>query len=271
MTDRVDYESIAGVRWSRLKALRASPKQYAYEAEHEREDAAHFRVGRAMHALILEPQHFARDFAVYDGQRRGKAWEDFAAAHRGRDIITITEHTRALGMTSAVRAHPLAARHLTTGTAEQVLTWTDADTGVKCKARVDMRNGHLVELKSAADIDPGRWPSQCARFGYFGQLAFYHDGVLASCGYDHGHDLDPTQIVVQSDPPHDVVVYRVPTSTIEIGRREYRRCLRRYVECRDSGRWPGICEDEERTLVPPAWMEEELPAPITLGGLSLFT
>lgn len=267
---RVDYDKIDGLRWSRLKALRISPLQFQHELENERDDARHFRIGRAMHALILEPEHFERDFAVYEGQRRGKAWEAFELANAGRDVITEAEAIAATGMAKAVRTHPIASKHLVTGTAEQVLTWIDADTGVKCKARVDMRNGHLVELKSAADIDPSRWPAQCARFGYFGQLAFYHDGVLASCGYDEGHELDPTQIVVQSDAPHDVVVYRVPPTTIELGRREYKRCLRRYVECRESGKWPGIGANEERTLVPPAWMEEELEAPITFGGISVF-
>ncbi len=267
----VDYDRIDAIRWSRLKAMRVSPKQYRHELEQEREDAVHFRVGRAAHKLLLERDTFDRDYAIFDGTRRGKAWDAFKAEHAKREIITPAELERAQGCAEAIRRHPLASKHLLTGAAEHVLVWTDQPTGLKCKARVDLKNGHLVEIKTTSDLDRNRWPAQCARYGYFGQLAFYFDGVMNSGGFDPGHEQDPVQIVVQSEAPFDLLVFTVPPTTLEHGRREYRRCLDRLAECMRTGKWPGSGEDREVLLYPPAWAEDDEgdDQPITLGGVAL--
>lgn len=261
------YESIPAVNWSSLKHMRVSPLQYQHELTRERKDTDAFRMGRAIHALVLEPQHWDRDFAVWDGAaRRGAAWDTFAELHRSRTILTAQESRRAKLAAMAVRSHPVARQHLRDGVAEHTIQWVDAETGVECKGRVDAVNGHLVELKTAADIDPVRFASAAARYGYHAQLAFYFDGLAAL-----GHQMhEPAMIVVESDEPHDVLVYAVDEGVLEAGRALYRRLLRRLVACRESGSWPGRCEGE-MALVLPAWAEadDEADEPITMGGIAI--
>ena len=58
---------------------------------------------RAVHALVLEPENFDRDFAVYEGKtRRGKAWDAFQIEHEGRTILNTREHGEAETIAAAV-------------------------------------------------------------------------------------------------------------------------------------------------------------------------
>lgn len=266
-----EYAQIDAVNWSTLKHLAKSPLHYKHRTEAEQDDAKHMRLGRAVHTLILEPERFTERHPIFGGgARRGKAWDEFAANHAGADILIGTEAAQAQAMADAVRHHPLAQKHLRDGLAEQVLTWTDPETGVKCKGRCDSVNGHLVEFKSCngRDFEPYKFESHAARLRYHGQLAFYADG-LAAMGYEVEHD--PTMIVVESDPPHDVAVYIVKDEVLDLGRKLYRKLLARFVECSESDHWPGVCADEELYLGVPAWAtweaEDAAPEqPITIGG-----
>jgi exodeoxyribonuclease VIII len=248
------YDALPGVRWSRLKAMRISPLAYRHGMLVEREDTPSLRFGRAVHCRVLEPDAWASRYAVWDGHRRGKAWEQWEAEHAGFEILTAAEHERARACADAVIAHPVARRHLHDGIRERALSWTDEETGLPCKARVDSVNGHLLELKTAADIDPRRFAAAAYRYGYHGQLAFYGDGLIAS-GF--ALESDPALVCVESVPPHDVIVYAIDSGLLELGREYYRSCLRRLAECLASDEWPGLAPTGEMALILPDWAHTE--------------
>jgi hypothetical protein len=266
-----DYAAIDAVNWSTLKSMAKSPLHYRHRVDTDMDDARHLRLGRAVHTLILEPDQYRERHPVFGGAaRRGKAWDDFEAAHPGADILLGTEAAQAEAMAQSVLAHPLARKHLRDGLAEQIMTWTDPETGVKCKGRCDAVNGHLVELKSCNGqaFDPRRFPGHAARLMYHGQIAYYLDGLTAM---GHRLDQDPAMIVVESDPPHDVAVYLIMPEDVEAGRELYRSLLDRLVECRRSDRWPGVCEGEELRLRLPDWVRSQFEddEPITIGGVAM--
>lgn len=252
-----DYNAIPAVRWSRLRSLRKSALQYKHDAETEREDAAHFRIGRAIHCYVLEPSEFQKHFVTYTeskttGEGARKNWQAFQAkcAAEGVTILDAKEHEAAVGAALAILAHPVASEYVAGGVKEHTITWIDSETGMKCKARIDQAHRVLVDIKSAREIGHRMFATVVARLGYFCQLAFYLDGAIAN-GFEFQED--PVIVAVESSKPHDVAVYKLGESVIDAGRAEYRRLLVRLKECQDRGDWPGIAPDAAIDLVLPPW------------------
>lgn len=257
-----EYDKIDAVRWSRLKALRTSALQYQHELWAEGKDSVAMRIGSAGHAFLLDPDAFEREFVCYKGERRGNKWKDFEAAHGGLRILTETEWNRALGAATAVLQHPVASQLIAAGLQEHAITWTDPETGLLCKGRVDHAGEYLVDLKFTGVIEPRRFMSHAARMGYHGQVAFYGDGLRESGFRLHP---EPRLVVVQNEPPFDVVAYRIPEVAVDAGRALYRDLLGQLKACIEGDRWPGIAE-EEIDLVLPDWIYHDEDLELTVGG-----
>lgn len=268
-----EYRSHLAINWSLLKSLRVSPKQFQHDFySRNKKTSTAMVIGTAIHTLVLEGEReFNERFAVYDGKRdkRTKAYQGFLETSGGRSVLSLSEYERICGAAEAVRAHPAFRKHIEpTEVIEQAVFWVDDETGIECKGRCDVATTRLVELKTTGDIDVRRFAANAARLGYHGQVAFYEDG-LRTTGYPVSEA--PIMIVVQQDPPFDVITYMVPNEVVDMGRRLYRNLLFQLRECRESGRWPGIAEDEI-SLNLPAWAEtealEEEPT-FTMGGVAL--
>lgn len=246
-----DYAALDAVNWSRLKAMRVSPLQFFHELTNPQSfDAAHFRVGHATHCLVLEPDSFKERYTRFDGTRRGKAWTA-AKSHAeagGLTILSEEEATAAFGASASVLTNPHAKAILSEGLREVSLTWEDPETGLTCKARIDFAGDRMVDLKTAARIEPRAFRSAATRLGYHGQFAFYVDGLQAN---GIATAKEPVMIVVQSAMPHDCIVYLMPPHVIEAGRQEYRRLLRKLVECAETETWPGIAKGPVVFELPP--------------------
>ena len=249
-----EYKSIPAVNWSSLKHLGTSPLQYQHELTTERADSSFFRVGLAIHAMILEPAAVSASFQVWRERRGTNAYKAFAIEHYGKTILSGDEWDSALGAAAAIRLHPYASALLAAGLKEAALQWTDAETGLPMKARVDHAGRCLIDLKSAARIDPRMFANTATRLGYPQQFAFYEDGLRAN-GIEP-RDA-PHMVVVQSGAPHDAIVYRMQPDVIEHGRYEYKRLLRELKRCRETygpdARWPGVAP-EPIDFVLPAWI-----------------
>ena len=243
-----DYRKIEAINASSLKAILRSPAYYLWRMQQEDYDSDAMRLGRAVHAAVLEPEAFRAEFATFPGTRRGKAWDEFKASHDPRSILTETQHDKAVRIAAAVRAHPTAARWLAKGKAEQTITWTDARTGRECKARLDWIGSCVLDLKTCADPDPFAFARTCVTYRYPLQMAFYYDGARAALGFD-----GPVKILaVGSAEPHEVVPYDVPEAFLDLGRYQYRQAMDTLIECEKSNRWPGLC-DTEMCLSLPEW------------------
>jgi len=259
-----DYLALPSVHFSTLRAIDVSPLHYRRAVDHVREDTDALRIGRAVHALVLTPE--VPDVRVWDGTRRGKAWVEFRDANAGKTILTATEHSRAVSMRDAVHRHPAASSLLSHGDPEVTVEWTDAETGLACRCRVDwMRSGSVVELKTARASHPRAFSRAFASMMYHAQLAFYADGIAAVTG-----GLAPLRvdvIAVEKDPPHDVCVYEVPDDVIEAGRRKYTGWLRAVADCTASGKWPGAGGDVAVPLVLPAWAVTDGLEDVDMSGI----
>jgi hypothetical protein len=241
-----EYLAIDAINVSTLKEMRRSPQHYAHRLATPREDTARLALGRATHTAVLEPDRFLLDYALFPGERRaGKVWEEFQAANAGKTILKRDEYETCLAMRDAVRAHPVASALLRDGRAEESVTWEDEATGLQCKARIDWHGYAMLDLKTTADVDAGRFAMTAARLGYHLQLAFYSRGLRAN-----GIDLPVKIVAVEATAPHDVAVFGVEEETLVAGSDACDDLLRSVSQCRTLKFWPGRYSTEQVFRLP---------------------
>lgn len=273
ITSRVpaeEYHGLPGISITRLKELKRSPKHYRYRCENPAMSKP-LSLGTAAHCATLEPERFARQFACWNRRgesgslcpRKGQYWDAFVAANPGKTIITEDEGLDALAIARAVRGEPTAMRYLETGEPEVTMRWqltietvvTHAIRKVlDCRGRADWLTRidgehYLVGLKTARDCRDVVFGNAAAKLGYHLQWAFYLDGYAAITG------VVPKmkEIVVESAPPYDVVVYDIPEDLLLQGRAEYEALLRVLIDCEDRREWLGVANGLEQTLSFPSW------------------
>ncbi len=200
--------------------------------------------GTAWHILQFEPQRWIHAVAVaptVDGRtKEGKAEKAaFLARSAGRIVISEEEDAALHEMQAALIKHEEALKLCATdGRCELSLFWTDDDTGIECKARIDKYSfdGTIIDGKTARDVSP-QWFSRSAyQLGYHLQAAFYIDAVEA-CRLG---SFARFRIVAQcSAPPYLPAVYQFDDDQINLGRATYKRLLGELATCRAKGRFPG--------------------------------
>lgn len=252
------YEQIDAVNWSSLKYMATSARLLQWRTTHPRPDSPALRLGRAIHCALLEPERWPSAYVVApDVDRRTKIGKaDWAAFQEALDpaaeLLSADEHALAERCADAIREHPRAVELLTGVRTEETLTWTDDATGLPCKARLDtITPRYVLDLKSTRRESIAQIKRDFASFLYHGQLAWYHDGAIAS-RLIPPDARTPYVIVVQTVEPYDVVPGRIMAEDLERGRALYRSLLDRYAQCKAADWWPGLAPDLV-DLDLPAW------------------
>ncbi len=266
---------------SAIKKLLHSPRHFLtfWSGLDEDEDKDHFRIGRAAHMFLLEPQKFKELYViepVHSGlTKQGKSTtnpnaievQQAKAEWRSKQrpdaiIVSDDELNNLIGMIESVLEHPVASGMLKHGKPECTLKWTDAETGIMCKARPDyivddqQGNLHLIDFKTTRDIRPGIFAADARRMNYGVQLAFYHDGLIAALGRQPS---TITLIAVEKEAPFECSVYPMADSWFEKGQEAYRHALRTYKKCRDTGRWPAFSNNAQVLEMPNSANFDTLP------------
>lgn len=239
------------VRYSRLREMARSPAHFLH-ALHSTVETPAMRFGRLVHALVLggEGSETPAPVAVYDGQRRGTAWSDFAAQHAGYVRVTRDEHERALSVRAALGRHILAAGLLGLGRwahrvrTEVQIAWTHP-TGRACSSRLDaVTDGLVVELKTTTNAEPRWFARHALSLHYHAQCAWYLDAARA-----HGLDVGGAIVVaVEVAPPHGISLHRLTPRALETGRALCSTWMDRLLVCEaaaargEPGAWPGYSD-----------------------------
>lgn len=240
-----------------LRELLVSALAFDFRRRNPRKEKKPFRVGRASHTAILEPDQFLLDYALWpkkNGRRGTNKFKAFAEAHEGRTILDQADYQLALRLRDAVRNHPIAGAYFREqGRTELSVFWTHPRTGLRLKARFDWLASILGDIKTTRDPRPPKFASDAAKYGYHFQAAMYGDGCAAA-----GLGTPPIKLfAVQNVEPHDVVVFNVPEPTQDAGRQQLEAALDLYSRCTESKLWPGIAHDQEHDLLLPAWAMPE--------------
>ncbi len=260
-----EYVSDPSVNWSSLKHMATSARLYQYHQQHPVADKPAWALGRAVHTLVLEPDKFADEYAVYGGRRAGKTWKAFALENATRDILKTSDAELAKRIADAVLSHPAVAPLLDGAQVEQALRWIDHGTEIKCKGRLDIitKQGGLADLKTTRSLE---WfaKKDFAAYLYHGQFAFYDWGLRSTTG---NPDAPPPMVIAaETVPPYDVGVFEISPDVLLAGQNLMERLLDQLKHCLETDKWSGQYP-EPTALELPRWADGvEAEQPLTMGG-----
>ena len=254
MTEQ-EYRAAEGVNKSTLWNLRKSPAHYKYFLENQREDTAAFAFGRAVHAAILTPAAFKKDFAIIpEGiDRRTKAgkeeYQAFLDASAGKEILTAQDAETVKAIVKAFKKNKDAVQLLKGTKREKPLFWTD-DNGILCKCRIDAyRTGLIVDLKTAQDAETETFTKESLRYGYDVQAAHYLDA------YQHKvSSIRPDWyfIVIEKTEPYAINILRADIGFLDYGFIRRQELIEKLKACQEEKSFPDYGVNE---LCLPAWAE----------------
>jgi exodeoxyribonuclease VIII len=237
----------------------APPAKALWKMQHPEadEDTDALAVGDATHVAVLEPERFARQYVKrpkFDGRTNaGKAaMAGWAAEHPNAAPLTPDQWDEAVGLRDNSQKHPVARELLSgKGRNEVTLIWTDPETKLLCKGRLDRitrydNRAAVVDLKTARNGSLRGFAKAAADFCYFWQAAFYLDALnlLAPGARRFFH------IILEKEPPYLVAVREMEEPSLREGRAQYRRALNTMAACRASGKWPGYFDGIEPFDIP---------------------
>ena len=259
------YRSGIGVNWSTAKHLDHSAAHYVDACEAPSSDSPAKSLGRLCHTLALEPHLYEQQYAVWSGlDRRTKAgkaaWQAFTAELGSRSVVSASDVATAQGVADAFRSHPEIAPLLDGAWFELPLFWIEVVNGVsvRCKGLLDMYHpgtGTLIDLKTVESTHPRAFGRAAARYGWFGQGAWYADGAEA-CGLQVNRVLFAA---IEKTGHHDAVVYESTASGgLYVGRMQKRGHLATLAHCMTSEEWPGRSSRIEPLYVPEYMLGDEL-------------
>lgn len=267
------------LNWSTLKHIATSARLLKWRTEHPQADSEPLRMGRSIHCAILEPKEFEKrwvtattcsavtkssgspcksDGSLYLGGKwycRVKGHAPEGAADSPGDGIEVidaagAELTRMCA--ESVFSHGPAFALLKGGKAEQEIEWTDPESGILCRGRIDyLRPNDVVDLKSTRRETLRDFTADCARNLYHGQLAWYTDGAIEAGRLPKAAGL-PYVVAVSTVEPFDVAAFQLSKITVEAGRILVRDLIKKYQQCLAADLWPGIAPDLA-VLDLPAW------------------
>ena len=237
------------------------PAMFRYRQENpEYKDV--FDFGSAAHKFVLGAGPEIVIINADDWKTKAAREERDAARAEGKTPLLPADARKVTGMATAIWQHPLASALLNPdrgGHPERSLFWTDEETGIPRRCRVDWlpepgRGRFIVtDYKSCSSADPAAIAKAVANYGYHQQDAWYLDGVRALL------DEDPAFVFVfqEKTEPYLVTVVQLDEDARAAGRARNRQAIERFRDCTEAGIWPGYAED----IIPislPLWALRDL-------------
>lgn len=250
-----EYHAHDSISKTGLDLIARSPAHYRYS---ERREATRAMViGSAVHAAILEPDLFAKQYMLLRDvkDRRTSEYKQAVAVHGADFVLTGTEADYVAGIQESVRTHSqLSALLSEPGRAELSVITTDPVTGVAVRCRFDWLTdaGVPLDLKTTLDARPDAFSRSVSSYRYHVQAAFYCD----VWEWETGDKLDRMIFAaLEKSMPHAVSLYMLDDEAMMVGRKLYREALNTYARCLESGHWPGY-EGGVQLLNLPPWAVE---------------
>lgn len=206
---------------------------------------AKFDLGSAAHSLLLEGYDCCQVIDAEDWRTKdAKAARDRA---RASGLIPMLHHQyeEAVEMVEVAKdylARSVLGNIMADGKPEQSLVWTDDETGIWCRGRLDwLTNDHsmILDYKTTSVPNPGAFcRSSMGSFGYDTQDAFYTRGMRAI-----GRVAPEFVFLVQEDTaPYSCYLVACAPSMKALAEHKVQRAIGLWAECLATDTWPGYAE-----------------------------
>lgn len=258
-----DYHKGDGVSKSQLDLVSKSPAllQWSKSAPVDEEKKSALNMGDAVHAILLEPWRYEKEYAVGPANaprntKAGKeAWEAFESSLDGQTVLSGEEGRKIQLIRESVMAHPHGRWLLEAeGDCEASIYWNELTTGELARCRPDKAlpsMGWMVDVKTTADMD--RFTRQFYDYRYHVQDSYYSDGYAAQFGEQPSGFLFLVVSTSIECGRYPVRLFTLDSEAKDAGRTSYLHDISTYSECKRTGEWPSI-----ETLSLPHWAKDRI-------------
>lgn len=269
MTEK-EYRQSEGISRSELWLLNpdngGTPEKFKWAREHPEKPTPALIFGTLVHCLLLEPDSFNKQFAVWDDTikkttKEGKAaYAEFTDDLMGRQEVSRTMYEQATVMALLARSTPFVGK-LLVGEHEKPIKWTDEMTGEICKIRLDCLTEIggkpvIVDYKTTADASTDGFMRSAINYGYDFQAGMYCEGVEKVTGQK------PLFVFVAQEktPPYAVNILQADNLMVQRGYDIFRELIGIYHECKITDNWYGYlgAYNVINNLSLPAWLAKEV-------------
>ena len=183
--------------------------------------------GKLAHCMLFEPEEVEKRFLILDWgtKTRGtKKHEEAKAANPDKILVSPDEYQKAGKMLSALMDHRLAREIIKDAYCEVPFAWTDEQTGLPCKAKIDAYKNTpyglvLIDYKTSSSIE------DVLRYGqklqYPIQSAFYCEAAKAKYG------KEPVEFVFIIQSNKDGEEDKICVANVEIDTQEAAKSIMR--------------------------------------------
>lgn len=231
------YHALEGISKSGLDLMARSPAHY--KGREFKSGTRAMEIGTAIHSAILEPELFSFDYTLTGAKLRTAAEYKEAIKTTPKHLtLTAPEAKKVLAMRESCHDNFEAMQILTLpGKAELSAICTDPETGVQIRARFDWLTdcGISLDVKKTQDIRQEKFARSVQDYRYHVQDSMY------SFVYEQvtGEPLKAFKfLAVEEEAPNSSMVYELGELEKEMGAYYFRRDLRAYADCVNSGKWP---------------------------------
>jgi hypothetical protein len=226
------------------------------------EEAEHFDIGTAAHAILLEGEAAVTVIDAKDWRTNAAKDARDAARAAGKLPLLAKIWADVQAMVAAARVQ-LAAHHdgramFLNGEPEQTLIWREED--LWCRARLDwLRDGAIDDYKTtSASANPEVLSRTLFGNGWDIQAAFYLRGLKAITGIDAAFRF----ACQETYAPYALSVVALGPDAMMLAEKKILWALDLWRECLQSNRWPAYPTQTAYASLPPwvesAWLEKEL-------------
>lgn len=245
--------------YSSLKMFKRSPIHFIKYFTSKPKPSPALIFGSAVDCLLLTPDLFNDKFVlaninIYTKDGKNTFEEYFK---KGITVIGDNDYERAKLAAESVKTNIISKQIYDNITQTQrQLKWRDLETDLPMVAYLDADfDDEIVELKTSQNADPNTFGRDAYNFDYPLQAAMYN------MGYMHCKGRRPKKyryIVVESNEPYGVAVFKPTEEYFEYGDQELRKLLKEFKSCYDnkmfdSGYEYRSPEDGYFQLDLPAW------------------
>jgi len=195
--------------------------------------------GSLVHEIALEDK---KNFASFDGARRGRKWEDFKLKCEKEDLLPVTKDSGIinerdlLGCAASVKE---AMEELGAGE-DQECAIVFEQNGIKCKALLDKLSHDLVihDLKVTDKIGKDEFMYHAFDLGWDYQAVWYKRSVKAM--FDLPHDPEFYFVTVQPTYPYEWSYHVLHGNALDVAERRVDKSLENLRVARETGDWSHV-------------------------------
>lgn len=241
--NRTVYDACQALNFTGAKELLKSPAHYQAWLNAPREETKALKVGKYVHALVLEPDKAVTDFAVLpEGidrrTKEGKStYENFMSISAGKTVLAKDEAETA-ERTAKTMTYIKNRMGVAFEATELMITGLINGCPVKCAIDAIGSDGYIYDLKSSEDASARGFLKSVYAYRYDLQAYIYRSTFEALTS----QRLRGVRFIVAEKDVEAGAVYEIGPDLMTRAIIDWESCMKTYKECVETNVWPGYPE-----------------------------